>query len=242
MTYFNYSTNKALSLYHDSLGLLGIDESNTTTFPIATFTRYANAWYRRFIYYIWRSSGQWQFDDTNYTTLPEATADLVAGQEDYALPSTAIDVLEAYILDSDGDYKKLERINPNTLPTSRDEYLETDGTPAEYWLEGGSVIIKPAPAAGSVTTTAGLKIILDRDIDAFTITDTTQEPGLPNPFHRIISLGASFDFARANDMANKIKTIQPDLDRMIGELTDYYARRSRNQNKKIRPKISNTSI
>jgi hypothetical protein len=240
--YYNYSTDKSISLYHDSLGLLGIDEENTTQFPIATFTRYANAWYRRFVFYIWRSTGAWQFDDANHTTLPEAMTTLVADQGDYELPSTGIDILEAHIKDGNGDYKKLTRINPNNLETSRDEYLETAGTPAEFWLEGNSIILKPKPGTGHFTASEGLKLVLDRDIDAFTSTDTIQEPGLPSLFHRVISLGAAYDFSRSLMMQEKTNVLKGDLDRMVAELQDYYARRSRNQNKNIRPKITNTAI
>lgn len=237
---FASSTSAEVSLYHDAKSLVGLPESDTVVFPIATFTRYANAWYRRFVYYIWKSSGQWQFDDSNYTTLPEATATLVAGQEDYAIPSTAIDILEVYVMNSSGDYQKLTRINPLEISGSRDELYETDGMPGYYWLEGNSIILKPAPAAADVTTAAGLKIILDRDIDAFTSSDTLQEPGILPAFHRLISLGAAYDFARANEMVQRINMIKPDLEQMSKDLEEYYSRRSRADKPRIRPNIINS--
>jgi hypothetical protein len=189
------------------------------------------------VYYIWRSSGTWQFDDSNYTTLPEASADLVAGQEDYTLPTTAIDILECYVMNASGDYQKLSRANPNIITSSRDEFYETDGMPAVFWLEGVSLIIKPAPSAGEVTLTSGLKIILERDIDIFTSTDTSQEPGFLPTFHRLISLGAAYDFARSIGMTDKINTIKPDLDLMTKELEHYYSKRSRADKKRINPNL-----
>jgi hypothetical protein len=216
---------------------LGVAETDTTTFPVATFTRYANAWYRRFAYYIWRSSNVWQFDDSNFTTLPEATATLVAGQEDYSIPSTAIDILEVYVMNSSGDYYRLNKINPFMITGARDEYAETDGMPADYYLQGNSIVLKPAPATGYVTMAAGLKLILDRDIDAFTITDTIQEPGFLPAFHRLLSLGAAFDFARSKELVTKINLIKPDLDLMVREMEEYYARRSRADKKRIKPNL-----
>lgn len=228
------------SLYHDALSLVGIPETDTTTFATATFTRYANAWYHRLVFYAWRSSSKWQFDDSNYTDFPEATTDLMVGYEDYSIPSTAIDVLECYVMNASGDYQKLTRINPYTLSGARDEYGETDGMPAEWYLEGNSIILKPAPAAGYVTLTDGLKAILDRDIDPFLTTDTIKEPGFPKMFHRIISLGAAFDFARAHDMGFQVNLLKPDLDKMTAEFEEYYSKRSRGDKKRIKPNLINS--
>lgn len=189
---FLEATNKDVSLYHDALSLLGIPETDTTTFAVATYTRYLNAWYQRMVFYIWRSSGMWQFDDSTATTFPEATTTLVVAQEDYTIPTGGLDVREVYVKNSSGDYIKLKKINPFDLSygMARDEYYETDGMPAEYYLEGNSIILKPAPATGSVTLALGLKIILDRNIILFATTDTTKEPGFIAQFHRIFSLGA----------------------------------------------------
>jgi hypothetical protein len=224
---YNNSTNKELSLYHDALSLVGIDETDTTTLPIATFTRYANAWNNRLGIWAWRNNPSWHFDDKNHTDFPEATTTLVAGQEDYAIPTTAIDILDVYIMNSSGDYQKLQKIEPFNLGQPRDEYMEEDGTPMVYWLEGNSIIIKPAPLATSVTLTAGLKVVFDRTMDAFTITDTTQEPGFPSAFHRLISLGAAHDFAVSKTMTNQLTIIKSLLNPLQAEFEQYISKRSR---------------
>ena len=54
---FNNSTDTYLSLYHNTLFSLGIDRNDTTTYPIADFTRNANNWYRRVNAWIWQ--GNW---------------------------------------------------------------------------------------------------------------------------------------------------------------------------------------
>ena len=68
---FNNTTNQYLSLYHNTLFNLGIDRSDTTTYPIEDFTRSANNWYRRVNSWIWQVTGEWEYDDSNYTNLPE---------------------------------------------------------------------------------------------------------------------------------------------------------------------------
>jgi hypothetical protein len=238
---FLYATDKSVSIYHDTLSLLGIPETDTTSLPATTYTRFFNAWYERLVFHIWRSSGQWQFVDRNATSgLPEATQNLTAGTETYTIPTTAIDIREVYILNADGNYQKLKKINPAEIIGSRDEYGETDGMPAEYYLSGEKIVLKPAPAAGYVTTTAGLKVVLDSDITIFASTDTNKEPGIIPMFHRLLSLGAAFDFARSRNMNLKINLIKPDLDEMMKEFEEYYSKRSKGDKIRIKPNIINS--
>lgn len=169
----------------------------------------------------------WKFDDTNYTDLPIATTDLVAAQSGYALPTYAIDVLGVEVMNASGNYKKLAEINKQNIDVALDEYYKTDAMPVEFYREGESIFLKPAPAVGSVTLTDGLLIHLDRDIDAFTTSDTTQAPGFNTMFHRVLSLGSAYDYARSKNMADKINSIKPDLDLLLAEMEDYYTKRSR---------------
>ena len=71
---------------------------------------------------------------------------------------------------------------------------QTTGLPSHYCLRGDSILLDPAPVAASATLTNGLRIYMSREADVFVSGDTTQEPGIPEPFHRILSLGASSDF------------------------------------------------
>ena len=64
--------------------------------------------------------------------------------------------------------------------------------------------------------TDGLKIWFMREVDEFTTADTTQEPGFDEPFHRMLSLGASYDYA--------LKKGLPAADRIKAELLEYEQR------------------
>ena len=108
---FNNTTNQYLSLYHNTLFNLGIDRTDTTIYPIEDFTRNANNWYRRVNSWIWQVTGEWEYDDSNYTNLPEATANLVNGQRDYELPSTAQKIDRVEVLDNSGNSQKLTPID-----------------------------------------------------------------------------------------------------------------------------------
>lgn len=238
---FLYATSKEVSLYHDALSLLGIPEADTTMFPAATYTRYVNTWYERLVFYIWKNSSKWQFVDRNSTTgLPEATQVLVAGTGNYTIPTTAIDVREVWVKDENGNYGKLDRINPVEILGARDEYGETAGKPSEWYLYGDKIVLKPIPSAGYITTAAGLKTILDSTVTIFTSSDTGKEPGFISTFHRVLSLGAAFDFARAHNMNQKINLIKPDLDLMLSQMEEYYSKRSKGDKARIKPTIINS--
>ena len=65
--------------------LLGTD---ATDYPTAQKTRNINRWFDRVISLILQADAKWEWDDTNYTDLPIATASLVANQQDYSISGT----------------------------------------------------------------------------------------------------------------------------------------------------------
>jgi len=222
------------SLYHDALNFAGI--SDTSQFPVVEFTRNANNWYRKADSWIWEATGTWEFDDSNWTTLPIATTTLVASQNDYELPSTARKVDRIEVLDSNADYKLLKALDKSQIKTALSEFYETDGLPAYYDMVGRSIMLYPAPATGNVTLAAGLKVYYARDINEFAITDTNSEPGFDNHFHRIISLGAAYDYCLANGVDDRKTGIKNELKELKTELIKHYGFRHRDMKPRFIPK------
>lgn len=272
---------------------------DTTTFKI--FTRLINVWYGRVNSWIWDSTGNWEYDDSNYTDLPIATTTLVATQADYEMPSTAQKVDRVEVLNAAGDYHVLKQIDKSEVKTlAMSEHMETAGMPTQYDLVGRSIVLHPEPAATSVTTTKGLKLYFSRDIDEFVcksgtadattadhlvddtsaqfvagdvgrkvwnITDTTyalitaytdagdvtidddifadtetyllydydQEPGFVSNFHRILSLGAAYDYAASYNMPNKLVYLKGQIDEIVEELKGFYGTRNRGKKSRISP-------
>jgi hypothetical protein len=240
MEFFN-STDKEKSLYHDTLFLLGIKSTDTTAFAVdGDFTRSANVWTRRVVTWIWNSSSTWEFDDSNHTDLPIATTALVDAQQDYALPATAFRLEKVEVLDSGGDYNPVKQIDKSELKhIALSEYQETDGMPVQYDLIGNSLFLYPAPATADVTLAAGLKLYFSRDINEFTPADTTQEPGFPGMFHRLVSIGAALDFAVRNEMTEKIAVLKtgPGMFQELKiDLETHYGSRNRDMTTRIKPK------
>lgn len=217
---FTDSTNKT-GLYEDAQFLTGTD---TNAFPIAQFTRLANRWYYKAVMAAWNANDDWRFDDSNQTNFAIATTTLVASQQDYSIPTNALRVYRIEVKDSAGNYQKLAPIDDGQINVALSEFEETAGMPRFYRLEKNSVLLYPAPAAASVTTASGLKIYFDREVDEFTTADTTQEPGIAEPFHRILSLGAAYDFAVAKGLAN-VNLLRQEVEMLLRDLSTYYSSR-----------------
>lgn len=201
------------------------------------FTKDINDYYRRVNSYIWEVTGTWEYDDAEWTDLPIATTDLVANQQDYALPSTAQKVDRVEVLNSAGDYQLIKPIDKSMIRTgAMSEFYETAGMPVYYDLIGRSVFLYPKPAAASVTTTDGLKVYFSRDIDEFVSTDTTREPGFVSNFHTILSLGASYKYAISYEMTSKISFLKREINEMKKELKNFYGTRHRDYKDRIVPR------
>ena len=235
MQYFN-STNKENSLYHDCLSLLGLSTSDTTSYPIADFTRSANEAYKLTNQLIWQNTGEWEFDDSNYTTLPDATRDLVASQKDYQIPSYAQKIDRLEVMDSSGDYQVVVQFDKSMNSDAMTELYSTTGLPEYYDLVGRSIVLYPTPDATNCTLTAGLKLYFTRDIDKFDVTDTTREPGFDKDFHRMISLGAAIDWALPKGL-NVLGGLQNQMSNMKENLAKFYGSRDRDLKTKIVPPI-----
>jgi hypothetical protein len=141
------------------------------------------------------------------------------------------------VLDSNGLYQV---VYPITLEEIREqgysvsEFYKTPDMPIYYLLDGRSILLFPKPSSSKVTTTAGLKVYFDRDIDAFEITDTATQPGFDTNFHRIISVGAANDYANSRQMTNAIVLTNNKLTLLKNDLQEFYSTRAVEKKPQIR--------
>lgn len=226
-----FSASDGSSIVEDIRWLTGTD---STSFPIADITRLVNRWYHRVSVWLWQASKDWDFDDSNKTDLPIATTTLVANQKDYTLPTTAFSVKRVEVKDNNGDWHIVEPIDQTEVTSlALDEYYSTSGLPKKYDIIGRSLFLYPAPAAANVTLTNGLKIYVSREVDEFATTDTTKEPGFDEMFHRLLSLGAAYDFfVQSGD--SRATTIRTEIELMKKEMMDLQA--GRHENKRMQLK------
>lgn len=233
--------------------LTGMD---TTAYATAERTREINRWYQRVVSLIFKSHGAWDFDDTDKTDFPTLTTTMVNGQEDYDLPKSLttnattlqggvtaggiLKILRVEAKDANGVWVKLNQFDQADVGVALDEWQKTDGVPRFYDLRGNTVFLKPAPATGSVTMSAGLKIYIAREPYVFVAGDTTREPGFAELFHDILPLGAAHswfvktaNFDKANSLRNEIKSLEDGLVEFYGQ---------RNKDKTLKMNIRRVSI
>lgn len=183
---------------------------------LAHFTRIINIYYHKIAMHLWRSSGSWEFDDSNNTDFPIATTNLVEGQRDYALPTDAIKIYRVQVKDLDGKYYRLDYLDEQRVGSG---LLNEDASaPTHYYLLDDSLFLYPKPTASNVTLSNGLQLWLAREITEFTTADTTKQPGFPKMYHHIPALCAAYLYASIKNMTMKgelekeIKTVAiPDL-------------------------------
>jgi hypothetical protein len=176
---------------------------------IMQVTGLVNQAYLKTIAYVLGLDPRWVWDDSNYGTLPIATATLVNNQEDYYLPgaedsstnaSTFLRLLKVSVKDNAGQETVIKHTDMSEAELNR--MYTTSGVPEYYKLYGNTLKLFPAPATGSVTLTNGLKCYFQRSPDLFSSDGPTQIPGIPEPFHRMITLEASMDYASARGLPN----------------------------------------
>ena len=105
------------------------------------------------------------------------------------------------------------------------EYMKTKGIPTEYFLEGCSIRLKPAPDTSMVTATKGLRIWMSRDVTEFTTSDTTKTPPFPTPFHQLVSDSIAFEYAAINGLKDKVEYLAPKVAEGERQFIDYYTSR-----------------
>ena len=243
---FNETATRS-GLVQEVEDLTGVGATGITgnTILFQTTTRNINQWYLKAIAWLLESSHKWQFDDSNYTSFPRAYTTMIADQNDYTLPpavppsglvggvSTFLRLIKIAVLNSAGDEVVLAHTDESEARLN--EMYPTSGMPEVYILVGNSVKLFPAPSASMTTLVAGLFCYFERSVDLFTTADTTQEPTLPEPFHRILSLGASYDYALSQGGAN-MNNLRQEIEALKKEMQSFQVGRNRDVRIRMSPR------
>ena len=229
---FNETTTPYSGICNDIDFLLFGSSTATSPFVIADKTRCINSHYDRVANLIMKADNRWEWDDDNKTDLPIATTALVANQQDYNISGAQfLKILKVELKDSNGNWQVLF---PISLDDKRNEsmtdYQKTAGTPREYDKLGNSVFLYPKPDYGQATS---LKIFYQRNVTHFVVGDTTTPPGFAENFHRILSYGASLDYAIAHSMTGKIGILMPLIQKMEADIIEFYSDRDRSDKKSM---------
>ena len=223
-------------------------DADSTSYPINALTRRTNIGYELLIGKILEADGDWQFDDTNYTNLPRGTGTLVEGQETYSFASEYLNIQMVEILDANSParYRKIDPIDSLDLNgLSPEEYFgitsagnAQTGFPTHYDKIGDTVILYPAPTATAVTLAAGIRVWFQRTADLFTTTDTTQEPGLPSPYHVLLAYYAALPYAMSFKK-DRVAWLEKKWDDGVKDMMKHFGKREKDKRKIMSMKTIN---
>lgn len=197
-------------------------------FKINDRVRSVNEWMNTVWTWIFESYGGWQFMDDNTSGVtgnvtsgtndgPFADQTLTSGTGLYGLPTGTLTVV--------GVQMKTVSGGPLTplVPITYEEFLDrggdgsfpSTGVPRFYILQGDIIRLLPVP---NFTLAASLRVVFDQGMSGFTPSDTTKVPGFAGVFHRILSIGASLDYAMFRGTKNQVSdltSLRNDYERRI---------------------------
>jgi hypothetical protein len=225
------TTNTENSLVHEAWALVDAD---ITSYPLATVIRRFNIAYEELVGDIINADGVWQYDDTNYTDHPRGKGTLVEGQQDYAFSSEYLQIESVEIMDTAKVHRKIRMVDQNdTRDRGLDETYGVDssgnpltGFPEVFDINGDTIRLYPAPTATDCTLTNGLRVNFKRAPDLFTVSDTTQQPGLPSSYHSILAYKAALPYA-AIYKKDRVVYLTNEITRLHKAVIDHYTNRDK---------------
>lgn len=230
--------------FNDTSTYLGICQeiddlcsTDTTSYPVSAKVRRSNTALETLAGYAILSDGTWQFDDRNFTTLPEGTVNLSNGVASYSFSDKFLSIREVLVLDTTGVYRKVQPIDPSILGTqSWEEYFGTQsGLPLYYDKVEDTIKLAPVPSTSTTTLTAGLKVRFQRTASLFTASDTTKEPGIASQFHYLIPLMAALPYNKTYH-PERVPQMERDIASGIVQFQRYYGKREKDVRQRVTTK------
>lgn len=176
-------------------------KTDSTSYPNSDMIIEINSANDRVDSLIIKADNKWQWDDSNQTDLPIATASLVANQKDYALTTGHLKITRARVKNSSGLWVVLKPIDQADQEYSAIEDSTTTGTPVYYDKMGNSIFLSPTP---SYSQSASLELTFQRQAVAFTTGDLstgTKSPGFNSLYHGLIPLWVTYNYWLVNDQS-----------------------------------------
>lgn len=221
----NGETNNQ-DIISDITFLLGADLASQ--FKINDRIRSINQWQNVVWTWIFEAYGGWLFMDNNQsdtsTGIPYADQTITSGTALYGLPATALSVISVQLLPSSGS--KYRTLRPMTYDQLRemggDGAFASSGVPEAYILQGDILRLLPSP---NFTLSAGLRVTFDAAMTGFGVTDTGVTPGFASVFHRILSIGPSYDYSLMRGKKEKIAYLSALVGDYERRIKSFYSQR-----------------
>lgn len=206
-------------------------DADTTSYPAATLLRRINKAYETIVGFLINCDGVWEFDDSNYTSLPIGTFTLVNAQRSYTFAADFLDLLEVSVMNSNGIYVKIPQFDPFTETLSVEELYGTQSSFPQVFdmVSDDTIKFYPNISSTNVTLTAGLQVKFKRTAQVYTsaeVTTGTKEPGFASPWHYILSYMAAIPFCMVYKK-DRVPALMAEVEKMKKELIKHYSRRNK---------------
>lgn len=185
------------------------------------------------LHIVFKADGRWNFDDSNHTTYPILTGNLVDGQRDYSFTADAdgnlvLDIDRVFVRESTTD--PYYEIFPVDVQTDKESVItqfvdgqNTEGSPYHYDKTATGLFLDPIPDAN---VTAGLKVYVSREGSYFTEASTTKTPGFAGLYHEYCVIEPCYRYARAHRLDIQ-EALKRDVLEMEKAITEFYSRRDK---------------
>jgi len=209
-------------------------DADSTSYTDADLLRRVNQAYEEVVGKLIALDKNWNFGDSNYTSLPTGLQTMTAATHEYAFVSTFLTIVGASVEDNSGDWHTLDLIDEQDILKSGidlEEYETTDGLPTKYAKRENFIVLYPAPSAATTTLTSGLKVYFQRTADVFTaaqVTTGTKTPGFASPYHYLLSYKAALPHALSYKK-DRVAMIMSEIARMERDMLDFYTQRGKDE-------------
>lgn len=210
-----------------------ICDSSSTSYPIAAKTRRGNMALDELVMAILTADGTWQFDDPNYTDLPNATFTFVEGQFSYSFTQEFLRISKVFVLNAGGKWWPIKPRDQVDTIVPLETYYAMSGLPIFYDKEGDTIKFGPAPSATALTLVNGGKIEFQRTMKRISTGDTTLVPGIMSTFHVLLAKMIALPYCKTYKK-DRVPALVTDIAQGKIDLVGAYSRRE----KDVRPKMT----
>lgn len=245
---FNVAFTGIVQQFEKEIGANRGDIANDTN-RLKEFAALANLALDDYTALALRSSGAWQFDDSNHTDYPFIEADLVANQRSYTFTTdennnVILDVYKVMVKSPTGIYTMIDPVDQQNGNDMESFYNgeDTTGIPTRYDKTGNGIFLDVIPNYSwrlAQESEKGLKVFINRESSYFTYTDTTRKAGIRGTHHKYLYLKPALDYARRNNL-NSYLRIESEIIKIESEVKKDYSQREKDKQETLSPEPINS--
>lgn len=213
-----------------------LTDANDQSLTLRQIARSANNYINRASHILLTYSDNKNWDDPNFSTLPQGTYDIISGDRQITMSKDEegkeILAIRRVLVKSKDQAGTWNEVVPMDL-TSNNYVLndEVQGVPQSYDWVGQTLIWNITP---NYDKTAGVKVFYQRANDYVTEADTNKEIGLPEPYQDYVVYGVAYDYAMRKGLQRKDELYRT-LKDIENNMKSFMGKQSNEKNKSIQP-------